>query len=98
MLVNSPVVIEPPTIRRAPNHEMSSMHAYMQNCISGITPAGNKAASLTNASVYLDGRPLNLTAYSIGGNNYFKLRDLGDALGFGVDWNADTMTMILTVK
>lgn len=61
-------------------------------------PAGNKAASLTNASVYLDGKPLNLTAYSIGGNNYFKLRDLGDALGFGVDWNADTMTMILTVK
>lgn len=44
-------------------------------------PAGNKAASLTNASVYLDGKPLNLTAYSIGGNNYFKLRDLGDALG-----------------
>lgn len=61
-------------------------------------PAGNKAASLTNASVYLDGKPLSLTAYSIDGNNYFKLRDLGDALGFGVDWNADTMTMILTVK
>lgn len=61
-------------------------------------PAGNKAATLTNASVYLDGKPLALTAYSIGGNNYFKLRDLGDALGFGVDWNADTMTMILTVK
>ena len=61
-------------------------------------PAGNKAASLTSAAVYLDGNPLSLTAYSIGGNNYFKLRDLGDALGFGVDWNADTMTMILTVK
>ena len=61
-------------------------------------PSGNKAASLTNASVYLDGKPLNLTAYSIGGNNYFKLRDLGDALGFSVDWNANTMTMILTVK
>ena len=61
-------------------------------------PAGNKAASLTNASVYLDGNPLSLTAYSIGGNNYFKLRDLVFALGFGVDWNANTMTMILTVK
>ena len=61
-------------------------------------PAGNKAATLTNAAVYLDGKPLSLTAYSIGGNNYFKLRDLGDALGFGVDWNANTMTMILTVK
>lgn len=61
-------------------------------------PAGNKAASLTSAAVYLDGNPLSLTAYSIGGNNYFKLRDLVFALGFSVDWNADTMTMILTVK
>ena len=39
MLVSSPVVIEPLTIRRAPNHETSSMHAYMQNCMSGETPA-----------------------------------------------------------
>ena len=61
-------------------------------------PAGNKAATLTNAAVYLDGNPLSLTAYSIGGNNYFKLRDLVFALGFSVDWNANTMTMILTVK
>lgn len=61
-------------------------------------PSGNKAATLTNAAVYLDGKPLSLTAYSISGNNYFKLRDLGDALGFSVDWNANTMTMILTVK
>ena len=39
MLVSSPVVIEPLTIRRAPNHEMSSMHAYIQNCMSGILHA-----------------------------------------------------------
>ena len=61
-------------------------------------PAGNKAASLTNASVYLDGKPLNLTAYSIGGNNYFKLRDLGDALGFGVDWDNATSTVTISAQ
>lgn len=61
-------------------------------------PAGNKAASLTNASVYLDGKPLSLTAYSISGNNYFKLRDLGDALGFSVDWDNATSTVTISAQ
>lgn len=29
-----------------------------------------------------------LTAYNIDGNNYFKLRDLGEALNFSVTWGA----------
>ena len=61
-------------------------------------PAGNKAATLTNAAVYLDGKPLSLTAYSIGGNNYFKLRDLGDALGFSVDWDNATSTVTISAQ
>ena len=61
-------------------------------------PARNKAASLTNASVYLDGKPLSLTAYSISGNNYFKLRDLGDALGFSVDWDNATSTVTISAQ
>ena len=60
--------------------------------------SGNKAATLTNASVYLDGKPLDLTAYSIGGNNYFKLRDLGDALGFAVGWDSDSMTVTISAN
>lgn len=61
-------------------------------------PAGNKAATLTNAAVYLDGNPLSLTAYSIGGNNYFKLRDLVFALGFSVDWNNTTSTVTISAQ
>ncbi len=61
-------------------------------------PSGNKAATLTNASVYLDGKPLDLTAYTIGGNNYFKLRDLGDALGFTVGWDNATSTVTISAN
>lgn len=61
-------------------------------------PSGNKAASLTNASVYLDGKPLSLTAYSIGGNNYFKLRDLAFALDFSVDWDNATSTVTISAQ
>ena len=55
--------------------------------------AGGKQAALTEAPVYLDGQALDLTAYEIDGNNYFKLRDLGAALDFGVTWDAQTRTV-----
>ena len=34
----------------------------------------------------------NLSVYNIGGNNFFKLRDLGEALGFDVGYDAATNT------
>lgn len=58
-------------------------------------PTGGKAAELTGASVYLDGRQLDLTAYNIADNNYFKLRDLGAALDFGVTWDNGTRTVAI---
>ncbi|MBQ3378697.1 MAG: hypothetical protein IJG50_02405 [Clostridia bacterium] len=38
--------------------------------------------------VTINGREVDMTAYNIGGNNYFKLRDLGMTLGFYVDYDA----------
>ena len=37
----------------------------------------------------------DLAVYNIGGNNFFKLRDLGDALGFGVDYDAASNTAVV---
>jgi hypothetical protein len=44
----------------------------------------------------VDGEKVNILVYNIGGNNYFKLRDLGEAVGFDVDYDEDTRTMIIT--
>lgn len=38
----------------------------------------------------------DLSVWNIGGNNYFKLRDLGTALGFDVDYDAPTRTMLVS--
>ncbi|MBR2743114.1 MAG: hypothetical protein IKD89_05925 [Clostridia bacterium] len=42
----------------------------------------------SSQSVTVNGREVSMTAYNIGGNNYFKLRDLGMLLGFYVDYDA----------
>ena len=52
--------------------------------------AGNQTAVSNSASVWLNGSAVRLTAYTINGNNFFKLRDLGSALDFFVGWDAAT--------
>ena len=47
-------------------------------------------------TILIDGEEVtDLDVYNIGGSNYFKLRDLGGALGFDVDYDADTDTAIV---
>lgn len=47
----------------------------------------NKIGVPTSSALYLDGGQINFTAYNIDNNNYFKLRDIGQALNFSVEWN-----------
>lgn len=45
-------------------------------------------AKPSNPLVYVSGKRAEMKAYEICGYNYFKLRDLGTAVGFGVDYDA----------
>lgn len=53
----------------------------------------SKEAIPTTSKIYLDSNEVSLTAYNIGGNNYFKLRDIGKTLDFGVNWNGESSTI-----
>ncbi len=46
-----------------------------------------KPSVICTSRIYKDGTEVILKAYNIGGNNYFKLRDLGQAFDFDVSWN-----------
>ena len=46
----------------------------------------------------VDGVDADCDKYNIDGSNYFKLRDLGNALGFTVDYDADSNTAIVLSK
>ncbi len=52
-----------------------------------------KPATPNTAKIYQDGSLINLTAYTIGGYNFFKLRDLAQAFNIGVTWDAATSTI-----
>ena len=47
-------------------------------------------------SMTVDGEAVNVTAYNLQGNNYFRIRDLGRVLGFGVDFGENSTVLITT--
>ena len=61
--------------------------AGMALCGSAAQAASNLAASISNQPIYVDGQRVSMTAYAIGGANYVKLRDVGEAVGFNVYWD-----------
>ena len=63
-------------------------YAKLAGDLAGPPAGGNKSAVLSNDAIYVDGARIQAEVYKIDGSNYFKLRDLGTALGFSVDWNA----------
>jgi uncharacterized repeat protein (TIGR02543 family) len=52
-----------------------------------------KVANPTTSKIYKDGKEISLTAYTINGNNYFKLRDIAKAFNIGVTWDGTTNTI-----
>jgi len=66
------------------------------------TPVGGELASggseirtplMSGAIIYIDGKEVSLFPYNIGGNNYFRLRDIGKAFNFGIVWNGAANTI-----
>ena len=53
------------------------------------------SAYRSNHKVCVDGTRVMLEAYVIDGNNYVKLRDLGEAVGFNVWWDDASHTVII---
>ena len=49
--------------------------------------AAGIVAEPTWQNIYVDGQQVSMTAYNIAGNNYVKLRDIGQQVGFNVYWD-----------
>lgn len=67
---------------------LTGMALGMALVSAGPAAASNGVAAVpSNQTFYIDGRQVSVTAYLIGGSNYLKLRDVGQAVGFNVYWD-----------
>ncbi|MGE4353267.1 MAG: S1C family serine protease [Oscillospiraceae bacterium] len=51
--------------------------------------------TLSSQMIMIDGTVSKITAYNIGGNNFFQLRELADALAFTAGYDAETNTVVV---
>lgn len=84
------------------NAEAGRVEVYTQQPYSGGQEEsqsvwGNQTVTAAPASARLtiDGRTVEAEAYSINGNNYYKLRDLSEPLSFSVHWLEESQSICL---
>ena len=49
----------------------------------------------TESKIFIDNDQVSFTVYYIDGNNYFKLRDIGKAMNFGVAYDEDANAIVI---
>ncbi|MDR1246784.1 MAG: hypothetical protein LBK57_07115 [Clostridiales Family XIII bacterium] len=62
--------------------------------LSGSPERGGMAA-LPDSVVTVDGTAVYMDVRNIGGSNYFKLRDIGETIGFSVDYDASANAILI---
>jgi hypothetical protein len=59
---------------------------------------GDKVAKPTDSRIIINGSETRPAAYNIEGNNYFKLRDIGAEIDFGVQWDSARNAILIDTK
>lgn len=65
--------------------------------LSGTAEAP-KAVVESPWKLFVDGKEAGASVYNIDGNNYYKLRDLADLIGYGVGYNSYSRTAMILTK
>ncbi|WP_326906541.1 hypothetical protein [Sedimentibacter sp. MB31-C6] len=64
--------------------------------VGGELSKGNgksKTGNLNTSKIYKDSIEVQLSAYNINNNNYFKLRDVAKIFNIGITWDSETSTV-----
>jgi len=81
---------------------MKKYTSFIAGLLVGATLFGGTAAyaagllaERSTHKIVLDGRPVEAEAYIIGGNNYFKLREIAAMVDFGVEWDGNAGAVLI---
>lgn len=83
------------------NSERNAIEIFMESDyrdFSGIPKeniSGSKKSIPSPQKIFIDGREVQISGYNINGNNYFKLRDMAEALDIQIDYDQVKKCVIL---
>ena len=71
-------------------HDKKNITAMVTGMVIGAALVSEAAAGIvaepTWQKIYVDGQQVSMTAYNIAGNNFVRLRNIGQQVGFNVYW------------
>ena len=71
-------------------HDKKNITTMVTGMVIGAVLVSEAAAGIiaepTWQKIYVDGQQVSMTAYNIAGQNYVRLRDIGQQVGFNVYW------------
>jgi len=87
--------------KRNPESGRVNVNGTVEGAVAALQNRAGKTATVNKNDIKLNGEPISLAAYTIDGNNYFKLRDLAMALSgtetqFEVGWDENNQRIRLT--
>ena len=72
-------------------YDKRNITAMVTGMVIGAALVSEAAAGIvaepTWQKIYVDGQQVSMTAYNIAGNNFVRLRDIGQQVGFNVYWS-----------
>ena len=72
-------------------YDKRNITAMVTGMVIGAALVSEAAAGIvaepTWQKIYVDGRQVSMTAYNIAGNNYVRLRDIGQQVDYNVYWS-----------
>ena len=83
---------------RAKEIAMVASGIMLGAAIAGPVASATLAAQQSNQKIFIDGQQSQIEAYSINGNNYCKLRDIGEAIGFSVSYDPVTNSVQISTE
>lgn len=51
-----------------------------------------------DGNIFVNNSAVNIEAYTINGSTYMKIRDIADVVGFGVDWDGASGTIVISTN
>ena len=83
---------------RAKEIAMVASGVMLGATIAGPAASATLTAQQSSQKIFVDGQQVQIEAYSINGNNYCKLRDIGKAIGFSVSYDPLTNSVRINTE
>jgi hypothetical protein len=75
--------------------DTSKPYPRSQNVAETVVAETIRSIKINKSEIYIDGNQISFTVYLINDSNYFRLRDIGQSLDIGIEWDEASRSVLI---